>query len=363
MTKLIHTADVHLREYQDHRWQALEEVLNTAKQQQASLLTISGDLFDQDSVSQQLREKVRALFSKYEFQIVILPGNHDVNSYSSGEYYGENVHLINNASPQKQKTLTFEKISFAGIPFAQITKEQLIKKIEEIDQGFDENQTNILMVHGELTDLFFDSYDFGNEGDKRYLPFSLNMFANTKIDYVLAGHFHTKFHLKKISNTRLKNGGFFVYPGSPVSITSRELGPRSVAFIQTNQSPKQLAIDTHHYQPIEISLQPNDDLDIIKTIEDKLQKLSKNCTGILTVGGFFNKEKIGLSETELFQKVSSLSDSFNAIFSDELFTAKEVSSLFSSSLYQAISTRINLEKLDPEKKRVLLEELTNALTK
>jgi len=362
MTKLIHTADVHLREYQDHRWQALEEILETAKRKQASLLTISGDLFDQDTFAQQLREKIRTLFSKYEYQIVILPGNHDSNSFNSGEYYGENVHLINN-SFQQQKTLTVGNVSLAGIPFAQITKEQLNKQIEEIDQNFDDNQTNILLIHGELTDLFFDSYDFGNEGNKRYLPFSLNMFANTKIDYVLAGHFHTKFHLKKLSNSRLKNGGFFVYPGSPTSITMREIGHRSVAFIQTGQSPEQLIVDTHHYQPIEISLQPNDKQDIIKTIEDKLQKLSTKSVGILSVCGFFNKEKIGLSETELFQKINSLSENFNAIFNDELFTAKEISSLFSSSLYQAILTKINLEEISPEEKKVLSKELVIALTK
>lgn len=362
MTKLIHTADVHLREYQDYRWQAFEVVLNTAKLKQADLLTISGDLFDQDSASQQLREKVRTLFSKYDFQIVILPGNHDVNSYNSGEYYGENVHTITNVSEQNQKILSFKDVSIAGIPFAQITKEQLINKIQDINQSFEDNQTNILLIHGELTDLFFDSYDFGNEGDKRYLPFSLNMFANTKIDYVLAGHFHTKFHLKKISNTRLKNGGFFIYPGSPASITTRELGLRSIALIQPDHSPEQLTVDTHHYLPIEISLQPEDDLKIIQEIENKLKKLPEKCVAILNIGGFFNKEKLGLSETELFQKISSLSNSFKAIFSDELFTAKEISSVFSNSLYQEISTRIDQEELDPEIKKVLSEELINALT-
>ncbi len=362
MTKLIHTADVHLREYQDYRWQALEEILNTAKLKQADLLTISGDLFDQDSASQQLREKVRALFSKYDLQIVILPGNHDVNSYNSGEYYGENVHTIINANEQNQKLFSFKDISIAGIPFAQITKEQLINKIQGINQSFEDNQTNILLIHGELTDLFFDSYDFGNEGDKRYLPFSLNLFANSKIDYVLAGHFHTKFHLKKISNTRLKNGGFFIYPGSPASITTRETGLRSVALIQPNHSPEQIAIDSHYYLPIEISLQPEDDNKIVFEIEDKLKKLPKNCDAILNIGGFFNKEKLGFSETELFQKIKSISDNHKAIFSDESFTAKEIGSVFSSSLYQEISTRIDQEELDSDTKKVLSEELINALT-
>jgi exonuclease SbcD len=73
------------------------------------------------------------------------------------------------------------------------------------------DKKNILLCHGELLDAFFSRTCFGAEGEGRYMPFKLSYFDDLNIDYVLAGHFHSRFDV-----WQLKNGGYFVYPGSPI---------------------------------------------------------------------------------------------------------------------------------------------------
>ncbi|MCB0277342.1 MAG: metallophosphoesterase, partial [Calditrichaeota bacterium] len=44
--KILHTADVHIREKDDERWQALAHLLELGKAHQINVLVIAGDLFD-----------------------------------------------------------------------------------------------------------------------------------------------------------------------------------------------------------------------------------------------------------------------------------------------------------------------------
>ena len=48
MVKILHTADIHLREYKDERWEALEELVEIGKRNKVAIVTICGDLFDKD---------------------------------------------------------------------------------------------------------------------------------------------------------------------------------------------------------------------------------------------------------------------------------------------------------------------------
>jgi DNA repair exonuclease SbcCD nuclease subunit len=45
--KILHTADVHLREYDDASWRALQQLTDIGKREDIGLLVISGDLFDE----------------------------------------------------------------------------------------------------------------------------------------------------------------------------------------------------------------------------------------------------------------------------------------------------------------------------
>jgi len=61
--KILHTADIHLREYQDERWETLQTLIELGKEAKVSIFVICGDLFDKDVDAEKLRPQIRELFS------------------------------------------------------------------------------------------------------------------------------------------------------------------------------------------------------------------------------------------------------------------------------------------------------------
>lgn len=354
MTKILHTADIHLKEYNDERWQAVEELLRVAAKNKADALTIAGDLFDKDIHSQQLRDKLRVLFSRQSFQVIILPGNHDVLSYDAGEFFGENVTIITN----HKKTVQVKNTSIAGIPFASLTSSQLAAQIEEASRTVDEKQPSILLIHAELIDVFFSSADFGEEGNKRYLPLKLSMFDQSPFDYLLAGHFHTRFQVKRLSNKKMSGGGYFLYPGSPVSITTKEIGPRSAGLIEIGKAPEQINVETSFYQPIKLTLKPDNDQSIIADLQAQLARLPALATGLIEVNGFFDRNQLQLTEQELYQKIKALAGQHHSQLREQDFIVKDISSIINSDLYQTLINMIQ-ERTEREQES---DHLSNILT-
>jgi len=89
--KILHTADIHLRGYQDEKWKTLQKIVDIGKREKIDVLAISGDLFDKGIDAERLRPNIREIFSKTGFKILIIPGNHDEDSFESGLYYGEDA--------------------------------------------------------------------------------------------------------------------------------------------------------------------------------------------------------------------------------------------------------------------------------
>ncbi|UCC96085.1 MAG: metallophosphoesterase, partial [Candidatus Omnitrophota bacterium] len=176
---------------------------------------ISGDLFDKDIDAETLRPKIREIFSGTGFKIILLPGNHDSEAYKSGMYFGEDAFILTNLNVPFE----YSTVRIWGLPFEPIEGGKILSKLRSLASNLAMDKENILLYHGELLDTFFSRRDFGDEGDERYMPVKLSYFGDLDIDYVLAGHFHSKFDVRK-----LENGGYFVYPGSPISITKGEIG-------------------------------------------------------------------------------------------------------------------------------------------
>jgi DNA repair protein SbcD/Mre11 len=356
MTKLLHTADVHLQQVGDERWQALLAVLEQAEQLKVEALTIGGDLFDQNFNAHDIRDQLRAVFADRSFQTIILPGNHDARSFQQGFYFGQNVTVIDQPGQLIQLN---KNTTITGLPFAELTTNQLIKQLEKINATLDPKKTNIFLFHGELTDLFFNSQDFGDEGQKRYLPLKLNLLKDTVFDYILAGHFHTNFVVKNLPNKRLKQGGFFVYPGSPVSITIKETSQRSAALIELGKAPQPIGLETHHYQQIESQLRPDDTTKFLIKLEKELQQLKPYVTGLISINGFFDQAKLGLTEEQIHQKITALAEKYHSQLTDDNFAVKDISTILDTGLYQAFTDQLNQQNPDPD----IVQRLTNMFIK
>lgn len=345
--KILHTADVHLNEFEGQRWQAFKQVLDLGKTEKVDGLVIAGDLFDKNLDAVQLRLEIEQLFSNYSFPIFILPGNHDYKAYQDDPFWGNNVHVFKDLS----KPYVIDKVSFWGLPFEDLNESQIVRRLENINEKLDKDKTNIFVYHGELIDTFYSgqsSQAFGNEGEKRYLPMKLSYLKNLDFDYVLAGHFHSQFDLKKPSENQ-----FFVYPGSPVSITKRETGPRKVNIFEVGQPPQENEISTPYYTEINYRLNPFTNQKPIDEIKEKLEKLPVQAMPLVSVRGFFDSQTLGMSKRDLVKKLGKFTD--DCLIND-------VKTVLSDPLFEEFGNRLEDEKVENGKeiKHLVIESMMEA---
>jgi exonuclease SbcD len=291
---ILHTADLHLIEENDERWKAFKIYLDEATNHEAEIVVISGDIFDTEADAEALRAPMRSLFEGVEYNTLIIPGNHDAEAFRVGLYFGEEIQVFNDPDWAKN-VCDRDEVRFIGLPFEPMEADQFHRRLRVLREVIDPDKSNILLYHGELLDASFDREAFGVERG-RYMPSRLAYFAELGVDYVLAGHFHTNFDVRGFGE-----GGFFIYPGSPVSITQREVGVRHAALIELGQAPRQIPLNTHHFERVEVMLDAFADEDPIEVIEARLADIHPAATVLLTVDG-----TIRGSEQELAQVIRAL---------------------------------------------------------
>ncbi|MDY6933736.1 MAG: metallophosphoesterase [Spirochaetota bacterium] len=346
MMKILHTADIHLQETSEERWEALFEIIELGNREEVDILLISGDLFDRDIDANKLRIKIRKLFSGNRYRIYILPGNHDSKSFEGGSYLGENAEVICSI----EDVYEFGNVRIVGLPFMEISEGEIYSKLNYISSKLDSNKTNILLYHGELLDSFYSRKDFGNEDDKRYMPVKLDYFRDMNFDYILAGHFHTTFNSIKYNSKK-----YFVYPGSPISITRRETGKRGVNIFSTGEAPIERYIDTPYYDIIKIELNPYDELDPLSIIRERLCKIESNSKILLTIKGYINCRDHGIDEKDLTQRIESLRCEMGNIV-EAAYEYVDISRLLEDNIYQSFNGKLNNMSLD-ESEKVVIREL------
>jgi len=294
--KILHTADIHLREYMDERWKTLQKLIAIGKKEKIRIFVVSGDLFDKGINAENLRPKIREIFSNNDFKIVLIPGNHDMDSYED-MYFGEDVIVLT----ELNNPFEHEDIRIWGMPFERMEGEKILNKLRSLRDKFDTNKKNIILYHGELLDVFFSRKDFGDEGEERYMPVKLSYFKGLNIDYVLAGHFHSNFDVRM-----LEGGGYFVYSGSPISITKRETGQRKINLFEVGKPPKEYLLDTPHFEEIVVELDPFKDENPLETIRTHIGGVHPRASIILTIKGYINSDEIKMKEPELVKQIKEV---------------------------------------------------------
>ncbi len=334
MTNILHTGDLHLVEQGDHRWEALTTVVQTGHQEAAELLVISGDLFDSRADADALRTPLRSIFEEAEFETLIIPGNHDAEAYTAGLYFGKGVHVLSNQDWSKNVFDT-DEARFIGIPFAEMEAQEFRRRLRGLSELIDPGRANVLLYHGELLDASFDRGSFGTETG-RYMPSRLVFFEELGVDFVLAGHFHTKFDVRQFAE-----GRFFVYPGSPASITRREVGKRQAALIEPGEEPVSLPLDTHHFERIEIALNAFSEDDPLEVVKERLEALDPSATVLLSVGG-----TIQGSEEKLAMAIRAELNELNV--EEREFTFRDLSRVVSHPVFDLFAERLGALQADAE---------------
>jgi hypothetical protein len=115
------------------------------------------------------------------------------------------------------------------------------------------------------------------------------------VNYVLGGHFHS-YDIR-----RFGDGGYFIYPGTPTSITKRETGQRQLTLIEVGQEPKEIPLHTYHYQHIPITLNAFSEKDPVSVIQSHLEDVHPQAQLLVEVSG-----TIAGSEQELIGDIQDL---------------------------------------------------------
>jgi len=294
--KILHTADIHLREKGDERWQALARVLEVGEVRGASVVAISGDLFDHETRVDDLKNPLRDLFETSKSNFVIIPGNHDGEAIRRGDFFGANVSLL--TAPGQW--VDIDDVRLFGLPFDREGGDKALNQILSMKGSLKQDGTNIVLFHGELVDMMFTSDGYGEGEESGYMPVKLSYFAGMGIDYVLAGHFHSNFDIHTF------DGGYFVYPGSPVSHTRKETGPRSVNLFETGGPPSAVTLDTPYYEPVVVDLDPFGGVDPLEAIRGGMAAADPNARLLVTVGGLVDLGALGCTESEFADAVARL---------------------------------------------------------
>lgn len=292
--KILHTSDIHLKKCDDERWQALLRLIEIAQKERVEVFVISGDLFDENYDGENLRPRIREIFPR-DFTTIILPGNHDANSYKAGFYFGENVKIVESAD-----TCVYEDqgTRIWGIPYENLNEGEVYLKLQSIGKNLTADKKNIILFHGHLIDKFPNNAYEDKEG---YMPVRISCFDGLNVDYVLAGHFHRKYFLME-----LKNGGCFVYCGSPVSVTKNETGRRSVNIFETEGSLPWhgYPLDTFYYEKLDIVLKPAENP--VETVRERLKDVPGNVKLLVSVQGYIDSSLFGITEQGLAGQINEM---------------------------------------------------------
>lgn len=183
--KFIHMADVHLgiipdknRKWSQDRSQEIFETFRrtvlSAKEENADLLLIAGDLFHGQPLLRMLRE-VNYLFEKISpVQVVIIAGNHDHikdNSFYRTFRWSDNVFFLKDC---KVKRLELKALNTDIYGMSYHTNEIKNSLYDNIIPE-DHDRINILLGHG---------------GDLTHIPIDESVFYKNGFDYSAFGHIH-----------------------------------------------------------------------------------------------------------------------------------------------------------------------------
>ena len=276
---ILHTSDLHLSEDKPKTIAALDQLLRLANERSVDLMTIGGDLFDSAEDAEALRSELRSKFSNNGFDILSIPGNHDIEAYALNLHFGPDITIV---TEKPFKMISKDDVSIIALPFTERPSEELLS-----DLKIAHAQASILLLHCTL-DIGFSTGDFGEGEARDYFPISIATLGRLGYDYVLAGHFH------KTTNIRtLGEKGWFVYPGSPVSHTKKETGRRNAVLIDTSAETCQpIPLQCFYHDSITVNVRPRAEDEAIQSIEEWIkERHGDDCALEVIVDGFIEKNE------------------------------------------------------------------------
>jgi DNA repair exonuclease SbcCD nuclease subunit len=292
-----HTADLHLKKEEEKRTEILKLLIEEAKKLEANYFIIAGDLFDSDTDATILRPKLKDIFNNVNMKFLVIPGNHDLNSFSKDYDYGQNViQLIN----KPFEIIEIDGLKICGVPYQ---KKKFVECIKNIPSDID-----ILICHGTLYDESF-IFSLLDDEETQYMPiYPANLEDIAR--YVAMGHLHSRSIETDYKTTKV------VYPGSPIALDTKCTSERKFYFLDINKKKLQTKPIKLEFSPFwtekEFCLFPGIESEILEEIESYLDHTdNQNSLPYVVLKGF-----IGESDKDFNTKVDSINQKFKEKFSN-----------------------------------------------
>ena len=220
--RILHFADVHLdrpfvgvapeaaRRRRAELADAFRRCLALANEHDVDLVTIGGDLWEEEHVSADTRNSVVYELEQLGRPVLVICGNHDP-LIPGGTYsrvtWPDNVRLVRTSEPELHD---LGDVAVWGVSW---TGGDLSASFFSTFRAPDDGRTHLLLLHGTSGPLAYLT-----EGDT--FTFQAAQVRDAGFARCLAGHVHIA-----------SDDGTIVYPGSPEPLRWNETGPHCVAVV------------------------------------------------------------------------------------------------------------------------------------
>ena len=223
MLKIIHGADFHLdspfaglsperaAQRRGEQRELLDRLAGLAREKQADLVLLAGDLLDSERVFRESAQALRAALAAIPCPVFIAPGNHDFYSPRSvwtSLDWPENVHIF---TSDALEAVELPGCTLWGRAFSDA--HQTACPLEGLAVPGD-GRLHIACVHGCV--------GTGND----YGPITPGEIAASGLDYLALGHVHQGSGLQR------EGGTWWAYPGCPEGRGFDETGEKGVLYVE-----------------------------------------------------------------------------------------------------------------------------------
>ena len=285
--KFVHIADVHLdkpftslknnkdlakRRRLEQKF-AFKKVIDIVKEEEAQVLFIAGDLFEDKFVEEDtITYIISCLKEIKDTKVYITPGNHDPliksSPYNTFDW-PDNVFIFGG----ELGIDSFDDVNIYGLGFEDFEMDSTVVKEIDISEA---DKVNILITHANLDGASHKYHDIKTQ----WL---------SKFDYVALGH----IHMPKVDESKI------IYPGSLVAGGFDEVGPHGLVIGDVTKEKlkvKFLKMDDTQFEVKTIDISncksPNEVLDKLN-LKDNIYKIV--LTGIRNIDINTLKEIISVS--------------------------------------------------------------------
>lgn len=228
MLTFLHGADFHLdspfqslppdqaAERRQEQRQLLTRLASTARETQAQLIFLAGDLFDSQRVRPETLELLLDTLEELEAQVFIAPGNHD--PYTASSPYARlpwpsHVHIFSSPYPERVELPHLGAVVYGSAFLSSHRVDSPLLDLQTADEGL----VTFGCFHGDTSTPF-----------SRYGPITQEEIARSGLDYLALGHHHTA------SGIRTAGPTYYAWPGCPEGRGFDETGEKGIYIGQTD---------------------------------------------------------------------------------------------------------------------------------